>query len=638
MKKLLFYILSLTVLITCKKDAFDEQTEAPLAMFTVAASAGDGGSINSSGGSFESGSTVTLTATPEQEYVFTGWTGTESSDNPLTITVNSNQTVTANFEKRKYPLVVNVNGEGAVQEEIVSTGKSTDYDSGSIIRLTASPSLEWNFVSWSGDYVGEENPINIELTEPKNIIAIFEKSEPIYLDQNGITIKANDFVEIGSVHNLNGIDYTIVDDELLELMLENGRDLTKVVTSKVTNMRSLFYNFKTFNQDVGNWDTSNVIDMSLMFSGASVFNQDIGNWDTSNVTNMSKMFLKAFKFNHDIGNWDTSGVIEMGWMFWGTLFNQDIGNWDTSNVTRMDWMFYGASAFNQDLGNWDTSNLEYMNNMFENAREFNQDIGNWNTSNVTNMISLFSGAKVFNQNIGNWDTSSVTDFSSIFKDAIVFNQDIGSWDVSRVENMNSMFENAILFNQNIGSWDVSSVEYMNSMFENSIVFNQDIGNWDVSSVTEMDSMLLNTFSFNQNLTGWCVKNIPSEPTGFASSSALTIANKNVWGYCIASFSLDVSATSNSNYTLKGRDRNGSVSGSDPNLKFRVGDTITFVVLATGHPFYLKTVAGTGTGNTISGIANNGEESARITWTPKSPGTFYYQCSLHGGMVGTITIQ
>jgi len=85
-------------------------------------------------------------------------------------------------------------------------------------------------------------------------------------------------------------------------------------------------------------------------------------------------------------------------------------------------------------------------------------------------------------------------------------------------------------------------------------------------------------------------------------------------------------------------RNGNVSGSDPNLTFSVGDTISFVVNASGHPFYLKTVAGTGTDDTISGLTNNGTESATISWTPTATGTFYYQCSLHGGMVGTITIQ
>ena len=110
------------------------------------------------------------------------------------------------------------------------------------------------------------------------------------------------------------------------------------------------------------------------------------------------------------------------------------------------------------------------------------------------------------------------------------------------------------------------------------------------------------------------------------------------GRCPATFRLDVTASNSSDYTLSETDRNGNISGSDPNLTFSVGDTINFVVSASGHPFYLKTVAGTGTGNAISGVTNNGSESATITWKPSVTGTFYYQCSVHGGMVGTITIQ
>ena len=108
--------------------------------------------------------------------------------------------------------------------------------------------------------------------------------------------------------------------------------------------------------------------------------------------------------------------------------------------------------------------------------------------------------------------------------------------------------------------------------------------------------------------------------------------------CGTSFSLDVTASNSSDYTLSGTDRNGNISGSDPNLTFSVGDTISFVVNASGHPFYLKTVAGTGTGNTISGVTNNGVEEGTVTWIPTESGTYYYQCSLHGGMVGAIIIQ
>ena len=107
---------------------------------------------------------------------------------------------------------------------------------------------------------------------------------------------------------------------------------------------------------------------------------------------------------------------------------------------------------------------------------------------------------------------------------------------------------------------------------------------------------------------------------------------------LANYSISVTASSNTNYTLSGTDFNGTVSGNDPSLTFIVGDQITFNVNASGHPFYLKTVAGSGDGNQISGVTNNGTTSGSVVWTPTTAGTYYYQCSVHSGMVGTITIE
>ena len=107
---------------------------------------------------------------------------------------------------------------------------------------------------------------------------------------------------------------------------------------------------------------------------------------------------------------------------------------------------------------------------------------------------------------------------------------------------------------------------------------------------------------------------------------------------VNSYGIAVSASSNADYTLSGEDRNGDVSGNDPGLTFKVGDEVTFSVNAAGHPFYLKTVAGTGTGNQISGVTNNGTTSGSVVWTPTAAGTYYYQCGPHAEMVGTITIQ
>tara|TARA_B100000795_G_scaffold242704_1_gene206129 strand:- start:254 stop:2176 length:1923 start_codon:yes stop_codon:yes gene_type:complete len=640
MKKNLFYIFSLGILITCSKDS-SEGKLGPVAFFSIEVSTGEGGSVDSSGGSFESGTSVILTATPEQEYVFIGWTGTESKDNPLTIIANSNILVTANFEKRKYLLTIDFDGEGTVQEEIINTDKSTEYDSGSIVRLTATPLTEWSFISWSGDYEGEGNPIDITLSESKKIKATFEKLNPIYLDENGITIKANDFVRIGKVYNFNGIDYTIVDNDLLKRMLRRKRDLTKVVTTKVTNMESLFSTAINFNQDIGNWDTSNVTNMRSMFYGARVFDQDISIWNTSSVTNMERMFNSASVFNQDIGSWDTSSVTDMEWMFnSASAFNQNIGSWNTVSVQNMEGMFYETSVFNQDIGSWDTSNVTNMRSMFYNSSVFNQDIGSWDTSSLTDMGWMFYETSVFNQDIGNWNTSKVESMYSMFYYASSFNQDIGNWNTSKVKNMFSMFYYATSFNQDIGSWDTSSVTDMGWMFYYALAFNQDIGNWNTSGVIDMIEMFRNAKAFNRDISRWCVTNISYEPDNFSTNSALMTVKKPFWGACPASFNLDVTASSITDYTLSGTDRNGNISGDDPNLTFRVWDTIIFDVNASEHQFYLKTVAGIGIGYNISvdEVTNNGATAAKIIWTPTATGTFYYQCSLHGGMVGTITVQ
>ena len=265
---------------------------------------------------------------------------------------------------------------------------------------------------------------------------------PVYLAENGVTIKSNEWADYGMSGEINGVTYTIVDLLTLETMSDNNEDVTLVCTSMITDMSWLFTYNTLFNQDISSWDVSNVTNMRDMFAGMvdggvqtpTQFNQDIGNWDVSNVTNMKNMFLSS-------------------------TFNQDIGNWDVSNVTDMRFMF-SNSTFNQDIGNWNVSNVPEMNNMFQNSL-FNQNIGNWDVSGVTNMESMFRYS-AFNQDIGNWDVSSVTEmmwmFQSTFQSTTAFNQDISSWDVSNVTNMSSMFAGT-QFNQDLGSWSVNNVIY-----------------------------------------------------------------------------------------------------------------------------------------------------------------------------------
>ena len=57
---------------------------------------------------------------------------------------------------------------------------------------------------------------------------------------------------------------------------------------------------------------------------------------------------------------------------------------------------------------------------------------------------------------------------------------------------------------------------------------------------------------------------------------------------VTGYNISVTSNGMSDYNLSGKDRDGNVSGNDPGIKFKVGDQITFMVTASGHPFYLKT--------------------------------------------------
>jgi surface protein len=207
-----------------------------------------------------------------------------------------------------------------------------------------------------------------------------------------------------------------------------------------------------------------------------------------------------------------------------------------------------------------------------------------------------------------------------------------------------MFESNNSFNQDIGNWNTSKVTNMTAMFVNTISdnsqFNQNIGNWDVSNVTIMDAMFMGANNFNQNLTEWCVSQFNEEPNEFSELSGLIDSNIPLWDTC-ANYLINVSANSNSDYTLSGRDADGTLSGNDVSISMNLGDIINFNVNALNHPFYIKTIQGTGTDNQASGINNNypnGASKGVISWTPSAAGTYYYQCSIHNDMYGIIIVQ
>ena len=219
-----------------------------------------------------------------------------------------------------------------------------------------------------------------------NEISFTTSASPVYLDKNGVTVRAKEWAEVGMSGEIGGITYTIVDRQILGEMILNDEDVSTVCTSLITNMSFMFSN-SSFNLDISSWDVSSVTDFSGMFM-QTPFNQPIGDWDVSSATNMSNMFTHS-PFDQPIGNWDVSSVENISYMFGHTPFNQSIGNWDVSNVKSMFLVFKEATLFNQNLSSWDVSSVDAMVQMFEQASEFNQDLSMWQVENVSNCV-MFS--------------------------------------------------------------------------------------------------------------------------------------------------------------------------------------------------------------------------------------------------------
>ena len=84
----------------------------------------------------------------------------------------------------------------------------------------------------------------------------------------------------------------------------------------------------------------------------------------------------------------------------------------------------------------------------------------------------------------------------------------------------------------------------------------------------------------------------------------------------------------------------STSGNNPTLTLKRGQTYYFVNNSGGsHPFRIQSTTGTGGTAYNTGVTNNGASSGAIVFhvPMDAPNTLYYQCTSHGGMVGTIKI-
>lgn len=139
-------------------------------------------------GDYPSGTQVTLEAVPDATYEFSGWAGDLSgSENPVTITIDGDKSITATFAKIQYALTLTGTGAGRVLVDAVehSLPWSGDFDAGSTVSLEAVADTCYEFTSWSGDLSGSGNPSGVTMDGPKDITAVFSEIQYV-LDLSGV--------------------------------------------------------------------------------------------------------------------------------------------------------------------------------------------------------------------------------------------------------------------------------------------------------------------------------------------------------------------------------------------------------------------------------------------------------------------
>ena len=282
-----------------------------IAQYQLTVNTGTNGSVSSSGGTYNAGTSITITASPDNGYGFVNWTdssGNELSTNPTyTFNITSDTTITANYEELLFYLHPN-----------------------GVTILCPNASV---------GAIGTVDGVQYTKVDRNTLIAKRNAGENLALVcTSGITDLSNMFRKMGESAN------------------SAGSGIGNWDTSSVTTIAKIFSN-GWFNQDISNWDVSNVTNMLNAFNGAHKFDQDLSGWDTSSVVNMSTTFRRAERFKSDISGWNTSSVTDMRNFLKETEdFDHDLSGWTVNNVTQCEGFYLDSNMPEDKIPNFTNCN------------------------------------------------------------------------------------------------------------------------------------------------------------------------------------------------------------------------------------------------------------------------------------------
>ena len=511
------------------------------------------GSVNPSSGTYDEGSSVTISATPTENYSFKQWTGTGSGTaNPLTFKIISNTIITAEFE------LIDADGDGVAD----ALDNCPDTPAGSTVNADGCATSQ---LDADGD--GVADALDRCPDTPAGAVVDSDGCSNFTTNYNNVYFQCNEghgdcYTYLGFSDNI--FNFSFEEDGILNCSFisfeenhENedylewyyGDDLNFF---KYTMSAEILYNYSDSMKFILRHFLDNQLDeeifLTLIVEGNALIlktyidgGELIDNY--FRVTEPLPLCIQEIDSDNDgvtddkdqcsdtpegetideNGCSDTQKDSDGD----GVTDDKDLCS-DTPDGETVD--ENGCSDFQKDTDGDgvnddkdqcpDTPENSDVNsdgcpyiNLSENGVSLiaSQDalIGNQYSfkGKIYTIVdnSLLNGA-YYNSPKEMLVTTYVTDMDALFKFQEGFNDDISAWDVSNVTTMEYMFAGTP-FDQDIGNWDVSNVQNMKGMFNGAENFNSDISSWDVSIVTTMENMFDQAKNFNSDISSWDVSNV-----------------------------------------------------------------------------------------------------------------------------------
>ena len=459
MKKLPLYI-TLLFLLTCAKEDSQAPNTPPSQItrqYTLSASAGDGGSVSTAGGTFSQGTQVSITATPNAGYSFSGWSN-GSTANPLTVTLNSNTTITANFEALPNTYTVTLTaGEGG----IVTGGGA--YEEGTQITVIATPEEGFQFTGWSNGSL--------------------ELSLDILVDNN-IELLAN-FEMLDIVMKTKTI---LIDSDLLPQQIQ-----------------STFYNVSgVFTYKSGNSDYIFYPGSPNLNSDLDIYNQSLLGFSRDHIPNIPSLILKNvdgywefFKTDYDAKFWGSrnfeikenfvvvgdgneigdDGSDWKGDTFFGEIMNDGNINWVRVNDDANMAYFHGSAIGDlnsdglMDIGGAPASPIKIFIQNNDKSFEVSDDLinyGNINSPFTLNFADVFGDSRdeIITADYGAGDPSNNSELNQIR----IYSYD----DTTEKFELHWKSNNSTIYNIGLGATSIKVVDLNNDGIKDISVAREDI--------------------------------------------------------------------------------------------------------------------------------------------------------------------